>query len=182
MKFLLDIAPLAAFFIAYKTYGLMLATFVLVVATAITILVLYLKNGKIAMNPLITAVIVGIFGGLTLYFNDPLFIKIKPTIINCLFALILFIGVKMQKHPLKLLMGMAIQMSDKGWRTLSIRWGLFFIFLAIVNEVIWRNYSEDFWVNFKVFGMMPLTLLFIMTQIPLMQREIAETHNEVEDN
>ncbi len=172
MKFLLEILPLAAFFIAYQKTDLMLATLVLMVATAISVGVLYLKEKKIPFNPLISAVLVGVFGGLTLIFEDPIFIKMKPTIINLLFAVILIVGTLLKKPPLKYLMQMAIQMTEEGWRILSLRWAGLFIFLAGLNEYIWRNYPEEFWVNFKVFGMLPLTLIFLLCQMPLIKRHI----------
>jgi intracellular septation protein len=171
MKFLLEILPLAAFFLSYQQAGLMIATLILIIATTLSVTILYIIDRKIPLNPLISALLVGIFGGLTLYLNDPLFIKLKPTIINCLFAAILFIGVAIGKPPLKYLMGMALPLTDRGWRLLSLRWGIFFIGLALLNEYIWRHYSEEFWVNFKVFGMLPLTLIFLITQLPMIQRE-----------
>ncbi len=178
MKFLLEMFPLAAFFIAYNREGLMTATLVLMIATAISIGIIYLKYRKIPLNPLISAVLIGVFGGLTLFFNDDTFIKIKPTIINLLFAAILLIGVKIGKPPLKYMMQMAMQLTEQGWRKLSINWAFFFMFLAGLNEYIWRSYPEDFWVNFKVFGMLPLTIVFLLTQVPLIKRYMIDDHKQ----
>lgn len=178
MKFFLEILPLGAFFTAYQMHGLMTATLVLMIATTASIGILYIIDKKIALNPLISALLVGIFGGLTLILKDPTFIKIKPTIINCLFAAILIIGVTLKKPPLKYLLQMAITLDDQGWRILSLRWAGLFIFLAGLNEYIWRNFPEDFWVNFKVFGMLPISILFMLTQIPLIQRHMIEEEEE----
>lgn len=178
MKFMLEMLPLAAFFIAYQREGLMTATIVLMVATAISVTVLYVKERKVPMNPLISAILVGIFGGLTLALNDDTFIKMKPTILNLLFAAILIVGVKMGKPPLKYLMQSAINMAEEGWMKLSMRWAGFFVFLALLNEIIWRTQAEAFWVNFKVFGMLPLTLLFLLSQMPLLNKHMVDSDTE----
>ncbi|MGE4013558.1 MAG: inner membrane-spanning protein YciB, partial [Alphaproteobacteria bacterium] len=119
---------------------------------------------------LITAVVVLIFGGLTLYLDSDIFIKMKPTIVNSLFALILFAGLAFGKSFLKPLLGFAFQLHDRGWKLLSLRWAIFFVFLAIVNEFVWRTQSTDFWVGFKVFGNLPMTLIFVGFQMPLLKR------------
>ena len=113
--------------------------------------------------------LVVIFGGLTFLFDDPRFIKMKPTMINLLFAGALFVGVALGKSPLKVMLGEAFSLTEEGWRKLSYRWGFFFIALAVANEYVWRNYSETAWVNFKVFGILPLTFLFAISQIGLMR-------------
>lgn len=181
MKLLLEFLPLISFFIAYHQAGLMTATAVLIAATLISITILYLKERRIALNPLISASLVGFFGGLTLILQDDLFIKIKPTIVNMLFATILLGGVYIKKPPLKYLMQVALPMREEGWMKLSFRWGFFFIFLAGVNEVIWRNFSEEFWVGFKVFGMLPLTILFLLTQLPLIQRMAIDEQTQTDE-
>ena len=122
------------------------------------------------MMPLITAVVVGIFGGLTLWLNDETFIKMKPTIIQVILGSVLIGGLLANRLFLRSLMGSAWQMTDKGWRILTLRFSFFFYFSAILNEVIWRTQSTDFWVNFKVFGLMGLTIAFIATQFPLFKR------------
>lgn len=168
---LLDLGPIAAFFVLFKRYDLMVATAALVVLSIIAIAIRYAKERKLHPAPIVTVVVVALFGGLTLVFQDELFIKLKPTIVNLLFAAVLLIGAYgFNKAMLKPLMGMVLQLQDAGWKLLSIRWGYFFIFLAVVNEVVWRNFSTDFWVSFKLFGMMTLTLLFTFAQIPMMQR------------
>ena len=120
--------------------------------------------------PTVGATIILIFGGLSLYFNNDIFFKMKPTIINLLFASILFSGNFINKPLLKLLLGETLKLKDEGWNILTKRWISFFIFLAILNEIIWRTQSTDFWVNFKVFGMLPLTFIFTLTQLPVIKK------------
>lgn len=174
-RLVLDLAPLGAFFIAYRMGGLIWATAILVVLTLVSLAITYAVERRIAMAPLASGALVAIFGGLTIALNDELFIKMKPTLINSLFALILLTGAYLFKRGLlKYLLQMAISLSDEGWRILSLRWGYFFLFLALLNEVIWRNSSTDFWVSFKVFGMFTLTLLFAASQWRLIQRYKAD--------
>lgn len=176
MRLLLDIVPLAIFFIAYQMGGLMAATASLIVATGVSLAVTYLLYKKVALNPLISGLVVALFGGLTLALQDDVFIKMKPTLVNTLFAVILLGGLAFGKSLLRYLLEVAIQLTDEGWRKLTFRWGIFFLFLAGVNEYIWRNYDEAFWVNFKVFGMLPLTMVFMLSQLPLIQKHmIAES-------
>lgn len=138
--------------------------------TLISLGVIYHYERRIALMPLMSGVAVTIFGLLTLYLHNDLFIKIKPTLINLLFAGVLLFGYVSKKPLLKYVLSDALQMSDEGWMKLSLRWGCFFIFLAILNELVWRNFSTDFWVSFKVFGMFTLTLLFTATQLPMIER------------
>lgn len=169
-RMLLDFLPLAVFFGAYKFAGILVATGALVAATLVSLVITYVRERAIAPTPLVSGIAVTIFGALTLWLHDETFIKIKPTIVNLLFAAILFGGVYFKKPLLKALLGAALPMQEEGWRKLSIRWGLYFIFLAALNEYIWRSYPTEFWVNFKVFGMFTCTLAFTALQIPLMQR------------
>ena len=126
---------------------------------------------KIPYLPLTGGILITIFGGLTLYFNNPIFIYLKPTIINIIFALILILGKKFfQKNFLKTLLQNSIQLSEEGWDKLNLRWSLFFIFLAILNELVWRTQTEAVWVNFKVWGILPLTFFFTALQIPLINK------------
>jgi intracellular septation protein len=118
----------------------------------------------------VSALIILIFGGLTIYFDNEVFFKMKPTIINLLFALILYGGVIVKKSLLKYLLGAAIKLEDEGWKILTQRWISFFIALAILNEIVWRTQSTDIWVNFKVFGILPITFIFTMTQFPLIKK------------
>ncbi len=171
MKLALDFAPLAVFFVAYKLGGVMTATVAIMVATCFSIAVIYVVERKIALAPLITGGVVMVMGGLTIALNDPIFIKLKPTIVNLVFATILLGGVFIGKRGLlKYVLDVAFQLTDVGWLLLSKRWGFFFIFLACLNEVIWRNFPESFWVDFKVFGMFGLTMLFAVSQFKLMAK------------
>ena len=120
--------------------------------------------------PTLGAGIVLIFGGLTIYFNDETFIKMKPTIINAVFAIILYGGIILKKPLLKYLLGAALKLEDQGWKILTQRWIAFFIALAILNEIVWRTQSTDIWVNFKVFAILPITFIFTMTQFPLIKK------------
>ena len=177
LKPTVDYVPLAVFFGAYlyapKTNdgsSLLTATAALMVATAIALVISLIVARRVPMMPLITAVIVGIFGGLTLWLQDETFIKMKPTIVEALFSLILFGGLLFKKPLLKPLMSSAWPMDDNGWHKLTIRFAWFFASMAVLNEIVWRTQSTDFWVSFKVFGLMILTLLFAVAQAPLMQR------------
>jgi intracellular septation protein len=171
-----DYGPLAIFFAAYVIEGLMAATAALIVAT---VLVLGLSMGlqrTVPKLPLITAGIVALFGGLTLALDDPAFIKMKPTIVQAIFALVLLGGLAFGRALLKPVLGMAMPwtITDRGWRQLTLRWGVFFAAMAVLNEVVWRTQTTDFWVSFKVFGLLGLTLVFAMAQMPLMTREKVE--------
>lgn len=179
VKFLLDIAPLGAFFVGYQLGDLFVATALIMVATAFSVAVSYLIERKLPLNPMLSGGLVMVFGGLTLALNDELFIKMKPTIVNLLFATILLVGVwGFKRGLLRYLLEMAFQLPDAAWRTLSRRWGLFFIFLAALNEVIWRFFSTDFWVNFKVFGMLTLTIAFTLAQIPFLKRHMINDSSD----
>jgi len=177
VKLALDLGPLLVFFLAYRSAGLLAATAALIVFTLISLAITYAYEKRIAMMPLVSAIMVTIFGGLTLILHDELFIKMKPTIVNLLFSAVLLGGLYFKKPMLKYLLGEAIQLSAEGWFKLSRNWGLYFIFLAALNEVIWRHFSTDFWVNFKVFGMFTCTMLFTLSQIPLMKKHWVEDKN-----
>ena len=140
------------------------------IATIIAVLFSYIMEKKIPVMPTVGALIILIFGGLTIYFDNEVFFKMKPTIINLLFALILYGGVIVKKPLLKFLLGAAIKLEDEGWKILTQRWISFFIALAILNEIVWRTQSTDIWVNFKVFGILPITFIFTMTQFPLIKK------------
>ena len=169
-KLLVDIGPLAIFFIFYVRSDLQSAIIPFMIATVIAVIFWYIVEKKIPIMPTAGAVIILVFGGLTLYFNNDVFFKMKPTIINLLFAGILFTGNILNKPLLKLLLGEALKLQDEGWRILTKRWIGFFIALAILNEIIWRTQSTDVWVNFKVFGMLPLTFVFTITQFPVIKK------------
>ena len=170
VKLLIDLGPLLAFFVAYGRAGIYWATGVLMLATLAALLASWRLLGRVTAVPLLTAVLVVVFGGLTFYLDDPSFIKLKPTIINLLFAGVLVVGLLTDRPLLKVLLGEAFRLTEVGWRKLTVRWALFFFALAILNEVVWRNFSESAWVNFKVFGIVPLTILFALAQIPLLKR------------
>jgi len=174
MKQALEFGPLLLFFGVYyfsdPDTAFFTATAVLIVASVITLGISRIMFGKIPMMPLVSTGLIVIFGGLTLFLQDKTFVKMKPTIVYLLFASILIIGLIMRKPLIKYVLGQAIQMKESGWTALTYRWAAFFAAMAVLNEVIWRNFSESFWVNFKVFGALPLTLLFGMCMIPLMQR------------
>ena len=173
LKFITDFGPLLIFFTIYYKSGNNLKAAIppLIIATIIAITIMYFIEKKIPYVPLIGGVIITLFGGLTLYFNNPVFIYMKPTIVNIIFALILIISkVIFQRNFLKFFLQTAFQLNEAGWNKLNFRWAYFFIFLAILNEVVWRTQSEEFWVNFKVWGMLPITFIFTAFQIPLINR------------
>jgi intracellular septation protein len=174
LKFLVEAGPLLAFFAANWKGGIFWGTGVFMVATAIALAVSWAKTRKLAIVPLIGAGFVAVFGALTLWLQDDTFIKIKVTLVNALFGTVLLGGLVFGQTFLKLIMGEAIKMTDVAWRTLTWRWGLFFFAMALLNEAIWRTQSTEFWVNFKVFGLLPLTLLFALSQGPFMARHMAE--------
>lgn len=174
LKFLLELGPLVIFFITNWQAGIFWATGVFMVATVVALSISYAKFRKVPMMPLVSGVFVVVFGALTLWLQDELFIKLKPTIVNLMFAGLLSAGIAFRRPLLKLVLGEVFSLTDRGWHVLTLRWIGFFIFLAIVNEVIWRNFSTDFWVSFKVFGIMPITLLFSLAQLPLLQRYAVE--------
>ena len=169
-KLLIDIGPLAVFFIFYTRSGLQASILPFMVATVIAVLFSYILEKKIPIMPTVGAVIVLLFGGLTIYFDNEVFFKMKPTIINLLFAAILYGGILINKPLLKYLLGAALKLEDVGWRILTLRWIGFFIALAVLNEIVWRTQSTDIWVNFKVFGILPITFIFTMTQFPLIKK------------
>ena len=169
-KLIIDIGPLAVFFIFYTRTDLQSAILPFMIATIIAVLFSYTMEKKIPIMPTVGAVIVLVFGGLTIYFNNEVFFKMKPTIINILFASILYGGIVLKKPFLKLLLGAAIKLQDKGWSILTKRWIGFFIALAILNEIIWRTQSTDLWVNFKVFGILPITFIFTLTQFSIIKK------------
>ena len=170
-----EYGPIIVFFAAYYLADLFIATAAIMIATTIALALSYALERKIPMMPLMTAVIVGVFGGLTLWLKDDMFIKMKPTIIQSLFGLILLGGLVFGKLFLKSVMGSVWQMTDAGWRQLTIRFSGYFFAMAAINEAIWRTQSTDFWVNFKVFGIMGLTFVFIISQMSFIQANILET-------
>ncbi len=166
----LELGPLVVFFVANARADIFTATAWFMGAMAISLLLTWVLLKKIAVMPLVTGAVVLVFGGLTLWLQDDTFIKIKPTITNVLFGSVLLGGLLFGQSLLKYVFGDVYKLKPKGWHILTLRWGLFFIFLAVVNELVWRNFSTDFWVAFKVWGVMPLTVLFSMSQVPLLTK------------
>ena len=171
-----EYGPIAAFFIAYSIADLFVATASIMVATALALALSYIMERRIPMMPLITAGIIGVFGGLTLWLQDEAFIKMKPTIIQVIIGTVLYSGLLTKRLFLKSLMGAAWHITDEGWRVLTVRFALFFFLMGALNEVVWRTQSTDLWVNFKVFGLMGLTIVFILTQLPLLKRFAIEVN------
>lgn len=178
LKFVLEFGPLIAFFATYKWAGIYAATMVIMATTTITLAITWFITRKLSIMPIVTLVLVSIFGGLTLYLKDPSFIQIKVTIINGLFAAILLGGWLLKKPLLKFVFGEAMNLDATGWLKLTLRWGLFFLALALANEVIRKMVSMDTWVTYKTFGILPLTFLFAMSQLPLMQRHMVEDSDD----
>ena len=173
LKFVTDFGPLAIFFFYYynNDKNLSIAIPPLIVATLIALAVVWFFEKKIPPMPLVSGILITFFGGLTIYFNDPIFIYLKPTIINIMFALALLLGKYFTNEPiLKKIMGKSIPLTDVGWEILNRRWMYFFFSLALLNELIWRTQTEEFWVNFKVWGMLPITIIFTGFQIPLINK------------
>ena len=174
VKLLVEMGPLVAFFAGNWLGGIFMGTAIFMAATVVSLAVSWALTGKIAMVPLVSAVFVALFGALTLWLQSDLFIKVKVTLINALFGAVLLGGVAFGKSYLKLVMGEAMKLSEEAWRTLSIRWGVFFFAMAGLNEVVWRTMSTDAWVNFKVFGLLPLTLVFAIANAPFMAKHMIE--------
>ena len=173
LKFLTDFGPLVIFFYYYYDSGkdLKIAIPPFIIATLIALIIMWILEKKIPKVPLVSCILITLFGGLTIYFNNPIFIYIKPTIINILFGFSLIIGKFFAKEPiLKKLMGNSIALTNEGWEILTRRWVYFFFGLAILNELVWRTQTEEFWVNFKVWGLLPITFIFTVFQISLINK------------
>jgi intracellular septation protein len=193
LKLALELGPLVVFFLANR-YGdaiaaafpalqalggkIFVGTAFFMVAMTISLIVSRALTGHIAVMPLVTFFFVIVFGGLTLWLQDEVFIKMKPTIVNLIFAAALLGGLAFGKPLLALVFDAAFRLDEEGWRKLTLRWGLFFIFLAVLNEVVWRYFSSDFWVAFKVWGVMPITIAFMLAQLPLLKRHMIEDDGE----
>ncbi|MCW2244506.1 intracellular septation protein [Azospirillum fermentarium] len=170
IRMLIEAGPLAAFFFANARAGIMTGTAVFMAATAASLAVSWWMERRVPLMPVVGAGFVLLFGGLTLWLNDDLFIKLKPTLVNLFFATALFIAHALRRNLLKRILGAVLSLTDAGWRILGLRWAVFFVVLAVLNEAVWRTMDTDAWVNFKVFGIMPLTLLFSALQTPLILR------------
>ncbi|MEX6505113.1 septation protein A [Jiella sp. M17.18] len=189
LKFVLELGPLVVFFFAnsrgealasafpvLKAFGgpLFVATALFMAAMVISLAVSWAITRTLPLMPLVSGAVVIVFGTLTLWLHDETFIKMKPTIVNALFAAVLLGGLCFGKSLLGYVFDQAFKLDDEGWRKLTFRWGLFFVFLAVINEVVWRNFSTDFWVAFKVWATMPITIVFMLTQFPLIKRHALE--------
>jgi intracellular septation protein len=169
-KLIVELGPLLIFFGVNAAYGIFAGTGAFMVATVVSLVFAWWRYHKVPVMPLVSAVIVLAFGGLTLYLRDDTFIKLKPTIVYTMFAVLLLAGLVTNKPVLALLFGPVFNLTEEGWRKLTLRWAVFFVVMAVINEIVWRNFSTDTWVSFKAFGFLPITLLFAMAQVPLMQR------------
>jgi intracellular septation protein len=174
LKMALDFAPLVAFFIAYKLGGVYWATSIIIALTILSLIIGYVVTGKIAKFPLFSGILITVMGGLTLYLQNDMFVKMKPTAANLIFASILGGGLLTNRMFLKDLLGSAMVLPETAWRNLTWRWVLFFLVLAGLNEYVWRTMSEATWVNFKVFGLMGLTLLFALANAPFMAKHMQQ--------
>ena len=173
IKFVTDFGPLLVFFGFYYNSGkdLKVAIPPFIVATIISLAIVWILEKKIPMIPLFGGILITLFGSLTIYFNNPIFIYIKPTIVNIIFGAGLFLGKFFSNEPLlKKILGNSLKISDEGWNILSNRWIIFFLSLAMLNEFVWRTQSEEFWVNFKVWGLLPITFIFTAFQVGLINR------------
>jgi intracellular septation protein len=172
LKLALDFAPLVAFFITYKTGGVYWATGIIIALTILSLIIGFAITGKIAKFPLFSGILITVMGGLTLYLHNDMFVKMKPTAANLIFAAILGGGLLLNRMFLKDLLGSAIEMPQAAWRSLTWRWVVFFLVLAGLNEYVWRTMSEATWVNFKVFGLMGLTMVFALANAPFMAKHM----------
>jgi intracellular septation protein len=169
LKLAVEVGPLVVFFIVNARAGIFWGTGIFMGATVVSLIASRFVFGRIPVMPLISGACVVVFGGLTLYLQDDHFIKLKPTIVNSLFAGSLFVGLLMGHSLLKVIFGEVFRLNEDGWRKLTIRWACFFAFLAILNEVVWRTVSTDTWVSSTAFAIMPITMIFALAQIGLLR-------------
>jgi intracellular septation protein len=181
VKLAIELGPLLVFFGTNAAAGIYAGTAAFMAATLVSLLAAWFSYHKLPIMPIVSGVIVLVFGGLTLYLRDETFIKLKPTIVYTMFAALLVAGLLWKKPMLELLFGPVFTLTEEGWRKLTIRWALFFAAMAVVNELVWRNVSTDAWVSFKAFGFLPLTFLFAIAQVPLMQRHGQEPAEQGKD-
>ena len=174
LKLTLEIGPLLLFFAANARWGIFVATGIFMAAVVVALVASYLVMHRVPVMTIVSALIVVVFGGLTLVLQNDLFIKLKPTIIYLLFAAVLLGGLVFGKPVLELVFDSVFDLTEEGWRKLTVRWGVFFVALAILNEIVWRTQTTDFWVSFKLFGVVPLTFLFAALQYPLLTRYDAK--------
>lgn len=180
IKMVLELGPLVIFFIVNARADIFVATAWFMGAMVVSLTLSWFILKRIAIMPLVTGVVVLVFGGLTLYLQDDTFIKMKPTIVNILFGSVLLGGMVFGHSLLKYVFGDVYKLKPGGWSVLTLRWGLFFFVLAVLNEIVWRNFSTDFWVSFKVWGIMPLTIVFSMFQLPILNKFALEQPDTAE--
>ena len=180
LKLALEMGPLVLFFFSNAKFGIFIATGVLMVGVVTALAASWLLTRHVPIMPLVTAVAVLVFGALTFIFQDEIFIKMKPTIVNTIFGSVLLIALAMGKPLLPVVLDSMMRLTETGWKILTLRWGLFFFLLAGLNEVVWRTQTTDFWVSFKVFGTMPITVVFALAQIPLMMKHELKDEDEPE--
>jgi intracellular septation protein len=196
LKLALELGPLLVFFFgnlrgawlvahfpALSALGgpLFVATALFMAATVASLIASKVILGHLPVMPFISGIVVVVFGSLSIWLQDETFIKMKPTIINSMFGVALLGGLLFGKSLLGYVFNAAFQLDEEGWRKLTIRWGVFFLFLAVLNEVVWRNFSDDFWVAFKVWGTMPITILFTLSQMPLIMKHTVAPKTEGEN-
>ncbi len=173
VKFISEYGPLIVFFLIYYKSGkdLKVAIPPFIVATLISLVFVWFFEKKIPVIPLLGGIFITFFGGLTIYFDNPIFIYVKPTIINLLFGSALLFGKYFSKEPiLKKILGKSFLLTEEGWKILNTRWMYFFFFLALLNEIVWRTQTEEFWVNFKVWGLLPITFAFTIFQVGIINK------------
>jgi intracellular septation protein len=170
LKLVLEMGPLVLFFLTNWKFGIFPATGVLMAGVVVALIASWVLTRHLPIMPVVTAVAVVFFGALTFFFHDELFIKLKPTIVNTIFGTILLGGLAFGRPLLPVVLDSVLQLKEEGWRKLTFRWGLFFYVLAIVNEIVWRTQTTDFWVSFKALGIMPLTIVFALAQVPLIMK------------
>lgn len=174
VKMLLELGPLVVFFIVNSQLGIFWGTGCFMVATIVALAASWRIVGRIPIMPLVSGACILVFGGLTLLLQDEQFIKLKPTIVNVLFSSLLFGGLAFGQTFIKVAFGEVFHLTDEGWRILTVRWALFFLALALINEIVWRSFSTDFWISFKVWGVMPLTMAFAIAQVSVVRRHEVE--------
>jgi intracellular septation protein len=175
VRLALDLGPLVLFFSSFKLFGFFAATGVFMAATIVALIAGYALERRLSPMPLVTAFLVVVFGGLTLALKSEIFLKIKPTVLYSFFAAVLLGGLAFNRLFIKYILEQAFDLTEEGWRSLTWRWGFFFVFLAVLNEIVWRNTSTDFWVTFKLAGVLPLTLLFALSQTPFVLKHQVES-------
>lgn len=170
LKLALELGPLVLFFAGNSYGGIYAATGIFMVATVAALAAMWVLARRIAVMPLVSALVVMVFGTLTLVLQDDHFIKLKPTMVNALFGVLLLGGLVFRKPLLPYVFDGMVKLTERGWYLLTVRWGVFFLVMAVVNEIVWRNFSTDTWVSFKTFGYLPLTIVFAIAQAPLMAK------------